>query len=300
MPVVVWEHQGARRRHRLLGGRSSIGRHPECDIHIDDRRLNRFHAHFVLTLDGLWIEDMGSASGVWVNAQRAVPPQALRAGDVVGVGGVAVAVEAHVDDDALIKGLGLEQARALDAIIERYRPLERMRDRNPARGLVGLEWTLTKAALAHGHDGLVSLVPLVTRADRCGFVDGFGLVRATHLGVGGVDVEAYAVVDGAWERVTGWEALHPLLARAMPALDATDVDPRLLEAIDAVVGDVIATPERATATMLDDERWEPPHREGNVVVVVVAGYDGRVARLAVDVESYGVQREDLGRRLDGD
>jgi pSer/pThr/pTyr-binding forkhead associated (FHA) protein len=48
----------------------TIGRQPECDIHIDDPRMSREHARLVPLDNGLRVEDMGSTNGTFINDQR--------------------------------------------------------------------------------------------------------------------------------------------------------------------------------------------------------------------------------------
>ncbi|MCO5165068.1 MAG: FHA domain-containing protein [Planctomycetes bacterium] len=71
--------------------RITIGRHPSCDVVIDNLALSREHA--AITWDhGEWVvRDLGSRNGVYVNGTRK-PVHALASGDVIGLGKYALAV----------------------------------------------------------------------------------------------------------------------------------------------------------------------------------------------------------------
>lgn len=74
---------GAFGRSYPLQGPVTIGRSPECDIHINDPGLSRVHARLVPTEDGVQIEDLGSTNGSFINDRRVVNGKA-RLGDELG------------------------------------------------------------------------------------------------------------------------------------------------------------------------------------------------------------------------
>jgi FHA domain len=47
-----------------------IGRHPECDIQIDSRKISRRHCCIALVGDCLIVRDLGSTNGVRINGIR--------------------------------------------------------------------------------------------------------------------------------------------------------------------------------------------------------------------------------------
>lgn len=69
----------------LRSGNTTVGRHPESDIFLNDVTVSRHHCRFVVTGDKLRIEDSGSTNGTYVNEQR-VDSAELHAGDEVLVG----------------------------------------------------------------------------------------------------------------------------------------------------------------------------------------------------------------------
>ncbi len=69
-----------------------VGRSPQADIVIAAGYVSGRHAKFQLMGKNLFVEDMGSTNGTLVNGQPVSEPQALRNGDVVNVGDVAMRV----------------------------------------------------------------------------------------------------------------------------------------------------------------------------------------------------------------
>ena len=69
----------------LPEGNTTVGRHPESDIFLNDVTVSRQHCRFLVDDDGLIVEDSGSTNGTYVNDAR-VDQATLRAGDVVLVG----------------------------------------------------------------------------------------------------------------------------------------------------------------------------------------------------------------------
>ncbi len=69
----------------LRDGNTTVGRHPENDIFLNDVTVSRHHCRFVTNLDTLTVEDSGSTNGTYVNDER-VDSARLEAGDEVLVG----------------------------------------------------------------------------------------------------------------------------------------------------------------------------------------------------------------------
>lgn len=63
----------------------TIGRARECDLVLDAGDVSRLHAQLSNDHLNLYLEDLGSTNGTYVNGQRLTPgqPHRLRAGDVV-------------------------------------------------------------------------------------------------------------------------------------------------------------------------------------------------------------------------
>lgn len=69
-----------------------VGRAPGADIVIGAGYVSARHARFSLMGANLFVEDLGSTNGTAVNGRLINEPQALRNGDVVNVGDVAIRV----------------------------------------------------------------------------------------------------------------------------------------------------------------------------------------------------------------
>lgn len=107
-----------------------IGRGDDCDILVDDPLVSRRHATVVCADAELWVEDLASRNGVYVNGERIQSRQRLAIGDVLRIGGQ----EMHVwSDSALLH----------DAVSEVPQPTKRL----DAMGVVG---QLAEKALALG------------------------------------------------------------------------------------------------------------------------------------------------------
>jgi hypothetical protein len=93
MHLKVLEPASIKGRAFALDSEATIGRGAGCAISLDgDRFVSTIHAR-VFPYDGeVWIEDLGSTNGTYVNAERVQAPTALRKGDIVQVGGVVMEV----------------------------------------------------------------------------------------------------------------------------------------------------------------------------------------------------------------
>src|SRR5947209_5894580 len=62
-----------------------LGRHPECDIQLNSRKVSRRHCCIAQVRDYLVVRDLGSTNGVRINGDRVLEGK-LRAGDELTVG----------------------------------------------------------------------------------------------------------------------------------------------------------------------------------------------------------------------
>jgi predicted component of type VI protein secretion system len=63
-----------------------IGRHPECDIQIDSRKVSRRHCCIAQVSDYLVVRDLGSTNGIRINGVRVLEGR-LKANDELTIGG---------------------------------------------------------------------------------------------------------------------------------------------------------------------------------------------------------------------
>jgi pSer/pThr/pTyr-binding forkhead associated (FHA) protein len=65
---------------------TTVGRHPNSDIFLDDVTVSRKHAEFVRAEGGFAVKDVGSLNGTYVNRSRIDVPTTLQTGDEVQIG----------------------------------------------------------------------------------------------------------------------------------------------------------------------------------------------------------------------
>jgi pSer/pThr/pTyr-binding forkhead associated (FHA) protein len=65
---------------------TTAGRHPRCDIFLDDITVSRHHARFNRREGLVWVSDENSLNGTYVNRALIEEPVALRRGDEVQIG----------------------------------------------------------------------------------------------------------------------------------------------------------------------------------------------------------------------
>jgi pSer/pThr/pTyr-binding forkhead associated (FHA) protein len=67
------------------GDRTGIGRSPDAEVFLDDVTVSRNHALIVRRKDGLYIDDLGSLNGTYVNRRR-IESHKLEDGDEIQIG----------------------------------------------------------------------------------------------------------------------------------------------------------------------------------------------------------------------
>ncbi|WP_022873159.1 FHA domain-containing protein [Nesterenkonia alba] len=85
--ALLIAHTGANQGARFLLDEdvTTVGRHPEADIFLDDVTVSRRHLKFLRREGGFELEDLGSLNGTYVNHDR-VDHHTLQNGDEVQIG----------------------------------------------------------------------------------------------------------------------------------------------------------------------------------------------------------------------
>lgn len=83
--LIVKRGPNAGSKFFLDGEATTIGRHPDSDIFLDDITVSRRHAEVRRDQDGFHLNDIGSLNGTYVNRER-VEETALRSGDEIQIG----------------------------------------------------------------------------------------------------------------------------------------------------------------------------------------------------------------------
>lgn len=84
--LIVKRGPGESHRFLIDADVTTVGRHPESDIFLDDITVSRHHAKFVRAAGRLYLEDLGSLNGTYVNRTLLDGRAQLRNGDEIQIG----------------------------------------------------------------------------------------------------------------------------------------------------------------------------------------------------------------------
>ena len=84
LEIVEGSEQG--RRYLIETGGSTIGRREPADIVLSDSEISRAHCRLVVREDELWVTDLGSTNGTFLNGERVGSAIAMPVGAVLQVG----------------------------------------------------------------------------------------------------------------------------------------------------------------------------------------------------------------------
>ncbi|MFD0866426.1 FHA domain-containing protein [Tessaracoccus lubricantis] len=84
--LIVNRGPGNSNRFLIDSDITNVGRHPESDIFLDDITVSRHHAKFVRSGGKLYLEDLGSLNGTYVNRTLLDGRTVLREGDEIQIG----------------------------------------------------------------------------------------------------------------------------------------------------------------------------------------------------------------------
>jgi pSer/pThr/pTyr-binding forkhead associated (FHA) protein len=77
----------------LANGVIMIGRGADCQLILEDDYVSTRHARVVSTPDGIYLEDLGSTNGSYVNGQRITAPTTITMADTVRIGKTILKLE---------------------------------------------------------------------------------------------------------------------------------------------------------------------------------------------------------------
>ena len=102
--LIVESGKTSQREYILVREKTTIGRHPECDIAISDISMSRHHVEIDKFPEGFRIRDLKSGNGTMLNGYRILVAQ-LRNNDTIEIGSIRFRFEQEGGDpDVLWKG----------------------------------------------------------------------------------------------------------------------------------------------------------------------------------------------------
>lgn len=84
--LTVVEPAGMKGRSYDLGEELTVGRAAGCQVTLDDNYVSQLHARIFVRDGMLFVEDLGSTNGTYLNTRRVSSPVAMKRGDQLKVG----------------------------------------------------------------------------------------------------------------------------------------------------------------------------------------------------------------------
>lgn len=90
--LVVVEPTARAGTEYALGPDMTVGRAPGCNLVFDEQYVSQVHTRLLSREGSVFVEDLGSTNGTWVNGTRAVGQMPARLGDRIQIGNVVMEV----------------------------------------------------------------------------------------------------------------------------------------------------------------------------------------------------------------
>jgi pSer/pThr/pTyr-binding forkhead associated (FHA) protein len=90
--LTVVEPESQRGESFELSDELTVGRAPGCGVRVEDAYTSNIHARLFRRDRSMWVEDLGSTNGTWINGERVVDAKRLSRGDLLQVGGTVFEV----------------------------------------------------------------------------------------------------------------------------------------------------------------------------------------------------------------
>ncbi|MCK4400798.1 Flp pilus assembly complex ATPase component TadA [bacterium] len=99
MRIIIKEASGKEKVFELEGEAVTIGREKDCDLMISDPRASRHHAGLRLEDNQVYIKDLGSGNGTYLDGEKLVEEKLWLSGTEVKIGHLSMVLEDKKDKD---------------------------------------------------------------------------------------------------------------------------------------------------------------------------------------------------------
>jgi predicted component of type VI protein secretion system len=85
LPILIGQSGPLNGLRWVIEREKLIGREDTCDVVIADRQVSRYHARLYLGNEGIYLEDLASKNGTYINTVKISEPVLLQDGDVIQI-----------------------------------------------------------------------------------------------------------------------------------------------------------------------------------------------------------------------
>src|SRR6516164_4023072 len=72
-----------------------LGRHASCDYQLDQPHISRWHCSFSVIGTQVWLRDLESRNGTYINNTKLLAPRPVQTGDLISLGMCLFRVHVH-------------------------------------------------------------------------------------------------------------------------------------------------------------------------------------------------------------